>query len=682
MRPVLGMALQCLLLLLPSTALPRKGGVGEGVSPAEELKITFPKELGLGEEQREKEDESIYEGPDPNFMASKSKATAATHLILKRDSPGDDSNGAKCQQLIPEEVEAFPDLGSDSSFHAWPMDGLEGPVCTVKMDRRNSLGQSQLEVVGVLTSYESDFLQVVRHSSWDEGHLETFGICPTGGGHAALLSLKHIQAHLADPGENRFLVLHLEEVKWDAETKLRFKLPFQEDVGRSLGKLQVALLVFYPGSRERKGSKGREKLLASGDGLHPKQAFCLFRDTRYLLLGASVTSAVRAHRQLSFDISLAIRRHGDGGSLLPPAEARQLLFGTDEKRFTRMTPALLLLAKLRCEDALSPSSFLPVGGVVETAPYPQPSSLAPDGRVEEPASDAATSQANASSPAPASRDQFLGSLTRFISRVLSPSEEPPAASGLHHWLDFKTMETLPHQLLNLSEGAALERLVQSEEPLVLLFPQDSQALLEQQFGHWRLEGSLLQLLLEKLQNIIQELREIPAFQANAGLFQQLLAFCYYPLGFPLGPGSHDPAELPQGPRKLRTLLLLKALQTVRAHWQEKRKVSRQNRSAGPRAYCRLQELTVDLRYEKVIVPERYMAKNCEGPCQLPLSTRISDYFAHTVLLMEMQERGTPLRRSPCCVPVKYSDREFISISEAGMQVRTFPNMVAEECGCR
>uniref|UniRef100_A0A8C3T2M3 Muellerian-inhibiting factor n=1 Tax=Chelydra serpentina TaxID=8475 RepID=A0A8C3T2M3_CHESE len=679
MRPVLGVALQCLLLLLPSTALPRKGGVGGGLSPAEELEITFSKELGLGEERREKEDERRYEGAEPNLMALMSKATAATHLLLKSDKPGDDAKGAKCPPLLPEAA-VFPVLGSDSSLPPWPMGGLEGPVCTVKMGRRYGLGQSHLEVVGVLTSYESDFLKVVRRSSWDQGQLETFGICPAGETHSALLSLKYIRAHLADPGENRFLVLHLEEVKWDAETKLRFKLAFQEDVGRSLGELQSALLVFYPGSRERKGSKAREMLLAAGEGLHQKQTLCLSRDTRYLLLGASVMSAIRSHRQLSFDVSLAIRRPGDRGSLLPPLEAQQLLFGSDEKCFTRMTPALLLLVKPRCEeDAPSPSSFLSAGGVLETVPYPQPS-WPPGGEAEEPASNAAAGQADASSPAPGSHDQFLGSLTRFVSRVLSPSGEPPAASGLHHWLDFKTMETLPHQLLNLSEEAALERLVQSDEPLVLLFPRNSQALLEQQFGHWRLEGSLLQLLLEKLQAVIQALREIPAFQANADLFQRLLAFCYYPLGS----GSSEPLELPRGHRKLRTLLLLKALQTVRAHWQEKRKVSRQNRSAGPQANCRLQELMVDLYNEKfVVLPERYIANNCEGSCRLPLSARISDYSSHTVVLLGMQERGAPLRRNPCCVPVKYSNKEIIRMTTEGdMKVMTYPNMVAEECGCR
>lgn len=82
------------------------------------------------------------------------------------------------------------------------------------------------------------------------------------------------------------------------------------------------------------------------------------------------------------------------------------------------------------------------------------------------------------------------------------------------------------------------------------------------------------------------------------------------------------------------------------------------------------------------MPTVYAANNCEGPCRLPLSTRVPSYFSHTVLLLGMQERGSPLRRAPCCVPVRYSDQLIISLSSDGLEIRKFPNMVAEECGCR
>ncbi|XP_019412598.1 PREDICTED: muellerian-inhibiting factor [Crocodylus porosus] len=677
MGPVLRGVLQCLLLLFSSTALPRIGSFGEGLSPAE-LQSTVSRELGLGEE----ENMSSHAGAG-NFLASKGRATVATHLLLKAGDPRGDSKVGKHNQLVTGDQGVFSYLQHNASLHPWLLGGLEGPVCRLKMDRKDGLGQSHLEVMGVLTSYESDFIKLVRRASWEEAPLETFGLCSAGDTSAALLSLKRISADLSEPGESQFLVLHLEEVTWGTETQLRFKLPFQEDMGWSLGQLQFAVLVFYAGRRERGGIKAREMLWAEGKGLDQKQTLCLSRDTRYLVLGALVTSVTHMHSQLGFEVSLVVKHPGDGGSPLPPAEVQQLLFGSDEKCFTRMTPVVLLLAKPRREeDGLHPSRFLSVAGVVETVPYPQPSS-APAGRAEEPPPDSAAGQASTSTLAPGGTDQFLGSLTRFVSRILGSSGEPLPASRVHHWLDVETAETLPHQQLNLSEEATLEQLVRSEEPLLLLFPHNSQALLEQHFRHWRLEGRVLQLLLDKLQAVIQDLREIPAFQANAGLFQHLLAFCYYPPG----PGSSGSLVTPlpeerRGPRQLHTLLLLKALQTVRAHWVERRQVLWQNRSARHQASCRLRELTVDIsHYKFVAVPDVYVANNCEGPCRLPLSTR-ADYYPHTVLLLDMQERGVPLQRGPCCVPVQYSDQTIITLSEEGPQVKMFHNMVAKACGCR
>ncbi|NXS40252.1 MIS factor, partial [Balaeniceps rex] len=669
MKAALRVLLPCLMLSLPSAALPRKGSTGEKISPINRLELSLPEELGLEGEERKRENASLWERVRPS-SAARSRMTAAARLFSKPDP------GAKCLQGMAEDG----GIGwSGSSLHPWPLGGLEGPVCRVKMDQ-DGLTQSHLEVVGVLTHYESSFIKLLRQrTSWDESYLETFGLCPAGEAGAALHPLKHIHAHVVEPGQDRFLVLHLEEVKWEAQAKLWFKLGFQAEVGRSLGELRFALLLFYLGSREGPGDGRPEELLATGTGLAREQSLCLARDTQYLVLGAAVASVTRSSEQLSFQASLAIRRRGEGGAPLPPTETQQLLFGSDEKCFTRMTPVLLLLAKsLQDEEvALAPSSYLSASRVVDVAPYPQLSP--PRTGTEELPSPTAASQANTSSPAPGSSSQFLGILTQFIRQVLSPSSEPPTQPSSHHWLDFQVMETLPHQLLNLSEEAALERLVQSEEPSVLLFPQDSGAVLEQHLGGWQPEGTVLQLLMGKLQAVIQELKDIPAFQANTGLFQHLLSFCYYPPG----PGESQAGKQPPGSGKLHALLLLKALQTVRARWQERRKVLRQNRSARHQAHCRLQELTIDLHDRKFIVmPTVYAANNCEGPCKLPLSTRVPSYYSHTVLLLGMQERGSPLQRAPCCVPVRYSDQLIISLSTEGLEVRKFPNMVAEECGCR
>ncbi|NXI97001.1 MIS factor, partial [Psophia crepitans] len=665
MKAALRVLLPCLVLALPSAALPRKGGAGERISPMNRLELSGPGELGPEAEERKRENASSQERARPSVVAG-ARMAAAAGLVSKPDP------GARCLQGMAEDGA----IGwSSSSPHPWPLGGLEGPVCRVRMDQ-DGLTRRHLEVVGVLTRYESNFIKLLRQqTSWDDSYLETFGLCPTEAVGAALHPLKHIHAHVLEPGQDRFLVLHLEEVRWEARARLRFRLVFQAAVGRSLGKLRFAALLFYPGSHAGR----RQELLATGTGLPREQSLCLTRDTQYLVLGAAVASVSRTSEQLSFEASLAIRHRGEGGAPLPPTETQQLLFGSDDKCFTRMTPVLLLLAKSQQEDevALVPSSYLSADRVVDVAPYPQLSP--PQAGTEELPSPTASSRANASSVAPGSSSQFLGILTQFIRQVLSPSSELPTQPSSHHWLDFQVMETLPHQLLNLSEEAALERLVQSEEPSVLLFPQDSGAVLEQHLGDWQPEGTVLQLLMGKLQAVIQELRDIPAFQANMGLFQHLLSFCYY---LPV-PGEGQASQQPPGSGKLHTLLLLKALQTVRVRWQERRKVLRQNRSARHQAHCRLQELTIDLHDRKFIVmPTVYAANNCEGPCKLPLSTRVPSYYSHTVLLLGMQERGSPLQRPPCCVPVRYSDQLIISLSTEGLEVRKFPNMVAEECGCR
>ncbi|NWZ00588.1 MIS factor, partial [Loxia curvirostra] len=652
----LGGLLLCLVLLLPSAALPRK----EGRDSLVELSL-------LEAEGREVGNGSSQETP-------RSRRAAATLLFSKPEA------GAKCPQGVAEEGPGW----SRSSPQPWPLGGLEGPVCRVRMEQDGATPR-QLEVVGVLSHYESSFIKLLRRRrSWDGNFPGTFGLCRPREAGAAPHPLRRIHEHVLEPGLERFLVLHLEEVQWEAQVKLRFQLVFQAEVGRAVGELQAAVMLFYLGRREGRGSGHPQELLATGPGLPRDQRLCLSRDTQYLALAAAAASVTRSAERLRFSASLAIHGGAGGGAPLPRTEVQQLLFGSDDKCFTRMTPVLLLLAKSRQqeeeeeeEEALAPSSYLSAEGVVDTAPYPQLSP--PPAGTEELPIPTAPGQANTSSPAPGGSAQFLATLTRFIRQLLNSSSEPPPQPSAHHWLDFEMMETLPHQLLNLSEEAALERLVQSEEPSVLLLPQDSGAVLEQHLGDWQPEGTVLQLLMGKLQVVIQELRDIPAFQANAALFQHLLTFCYYPAE----PGQAEAAERGPGSRKLRTLLLLKALQSVRARWQERRKVQRQNRSARQQAHCRLQELTIDLRDRHfIIMPTMYAANNCEGPCRLPLSARIPSYFSHTVLLLGMQDRGSPLRRAPCCVPVRYSDQLIISLSSDGLEIRKFPNMVAEECGCR
>ncbi|XP_054835639.1 LOW QUALITY PROTEIN: muellerian-inhibiting factor [Eublepharis macularius] len=579
------------------------------------------------------------------------------------------------------------------NIQAWPNGGPEEPVCRVKLDRAGNRAPNHLEVVGLLTSHESSFLKALSRSTWSDGDLEEFGMCPPDIPHSLLSSLQHIGGYLADPGDSRFLLLHLEEVQWKDETKLRFQLTFPEEVEPSIGPLQHALLVFYHGRKEGASTSPRKKYLVGGEGLHQKQIICLSGITRYLVLKGSLMSGRSIPGQLSFQVSLAIRHHSNRDVALSPQEAQDLLFGFDEKCFTRMTPSVLLVANQRPDDvtaAAVPSSFLAAKGVVDTAPYLEPSSLPASGIAKAPPANTTTSHRNISAPAPMSTGQFLEALSQFVNQVLRPFGKPPPTSRARLQLDFDTVEALPHWPLNLSEKVALEWLVQSEDHLVVLFPEDSQALMEQELGQQYLEGKLLRQMLEKLSSVIQELKDIPSFQANIGLFHNLLAFCYYPSGSMPGLAGGDSRATDQQEetsslRKLHSLLLLKALQAVRGHWRESKKAPRANRSTQQQEnYCRLRELRIDLvSMGYIIFPEWYHANNCVGPCRSPLSTRIPDYYSHTLFLLRMHEQGFPLQRAPCCVPVKYSQSVILTFTnDQGLKVKRYPDMVAEACGCR
>lgn len=180
MKAVLGVLLPYLVLLLHSAALPRKGTHGAeavlGQSLSEET------ELGAKREN-----------------VSRARPGSAVRLKMTVAS-----------RLLPEPA-ASCTQADGSSLQPWPLGGLEGPVCRLKMDN-SEVPPSHLEVVGVLTRYESTFIKVLR-ASWKHRNPETFGLCPGGGAQTVLRPLQQLQEHLAGPGTGlqRFLVLHLEE---------------------------------------------------------------------------------------------------------------------------------------------------------------------------------------------------------------------------------------------------------------------------------------------------------------------------------------------------------------------------------------------------------------------------------------------------------------------------------------
>uniref|UniRef100_A0A8C0W8X1 Muellerian-inhibiting factor n=1 Tax=Castor canadensis TaxID=51338 RepID=A0A8C0W8X1_CASCN len=541
--------------------------------------------------------------------------------------------GAVLGTKTPEESAAGP---GDLIFHedwAWPPRRPHNPLCLVMLNRASNKSRVPVQVVVSLTSYEHAFLEAVWEAHWGPSDLATFGVCSPSDSQATLSALRRLGAWLGEPGGQRLMILHLAEVTWEPT----FSLRFQEPPRGGASPEDQALLVLYP-------EPGPE-VTVTGTGLQGAQTVCPTRDTRYLTL--TVEHPAGAWRGPG--LALTLRPRG-GDAPLSTAQLQALLFGSDARCFTRMTPALFLLSG---HAPLSAHSQLDI------MPFPLP-------RLSMEPKELLTSS-----------DPFLETLT-LLARALR--DTAAHASPPRLVLDSDALASFPQQgLVNLSDPTALERLLDQEEPLLLLLPpaaataRDSEQLQSNASGRW--SSSLARRVAIELQAAAAELRILPGLpSAVPPLLARLLALC------PGDPGS------PRDP--LRALLLLKALQALRTEWrgQYQRGSGRAQRSARATAAdrpCALRELSVDLRAERsVLIPETYQANNCQGTCDWPQSDRNPHYGNHVVLLLKMQARGAALARPPCCVPTAYAGKLLISLSEERISAHHVPNMVATECGCR
>ncbi|KAM6216683.1 muellerian-inhibiting factor [Rhynchocyon petersi] len=501
-----------------------------------------------------------------------------------------------------------------------------------------SLGRGSLWVVGALGISEQAFLETVHHTHWGPHDLTTFGLCTSGGGQdTAVGPLQQLHSWLREPRDKHLVVLHLEEVTWEPTASLRF----QEPPPGGAGPLDLALLVLYPGVGPATTVSGAGRT----------QKLCLSQDTRYLVLAVDRPEAAWQGSGLT----LTLRPRGNG-TPLSTAQLQELLFGSDSRCFTRRTPVLLLLS-----TQLQPT-LLPAHGRLDTVPLP---SFRPSSQPEE----------------RHSTDPFLETLTRLVRALRGPRgrASPPGLS-----LDPGALATVPQGLVNLSDPAALENLLDGEEPLLLLRPPPAgeagdSAPTPGPSGEAPWAASLTRRVASELQAAAAELRSLPGLpRAAKPLLARLLALC------PGDNGEDRPT------RPLRALLLLKALQGLRAEWRWRERRERLQRSSGAAPAdngddgpCALRELVVDLRAERsVLIPETYQANNCQGACGWPQSDLNPHYSNHVVLLLKMQVRGTALARPPCCVPTAYAGKVLISLSEERISARHVPNMVATECGCR
>lgn len=130
----------------------------------------------------------------------------------------------------------------------------------------------------------------------------------------------------------------------------------------------------------------------------------------------------------------------------------------------------------------------------------------------------------------------------------------------------------------------------------------------------------------------------------------------------------------------RSVLLLKALQTVLSTWEVERaqRAARADEdSPSTPSQCRLQSLTVSLR-KFFLEPSQANINNCEGVCGFPLNNANN----HAVLLNSHIQSGHPVNRSLCCVPVDYDDLCVIELESEGTNISFKTNVVATKCECR
>ncbi|CAK6445677.1 unnamed protein product [Pipistrellus nathusii] len=510
-------------------------------------------------------------------------------------------------------------------------------LCLVTLAGGSNGSSAPLRVTGALRGYEQAFLEAVHRAHWGPRDLAAFGVCTPSHEHAALPLLRWLRVWLGEPRGQQLAVLHLEEVTWEPTPSLRF----QEPPSGEISPPEMALLVLYPGP-------GPE-VTVTGAGLLGTQSLCLSRDTGYLAL--AVDRPAGAWQGVGLALTL---RHRENGTALSTAQLQALLFGADPRCFTRRTPVLLLLPRPGL-------TAMPARGQLDTVPFPSPS---PNPEPEDPLPGAGT-------------DPFLETLTRLVRALRGPHARasPPRLA-----LDPAALAGFPQGLVNLSDPVALERLLDGgEEPLLLLLPPAAAAAGDPtpppgpESSPWA--ADLARRVAAELQAAAAELRGLPGLPPAAPpLLARLLALCPGDSGGPGGP--------------LRALLLLKALQSLRAEWRGRAwgGPARAQRSAGAGAAdepCALRELSVDLRAERsVLIPETYQANNCQGSCGWPQSDRNPRYGNHVVLLLKMQARGAALARPPCCVPTAYAGKLLITLSEERISAHHVPNMVATECGCR
>uniref|UniRef100_UPI00398EC91D muellerian-inhibiting factor n=1 Tax=Pristiophorus japonicus TaxID=55135 RepID=UPI00398EC91D len=673
------------LFILLICALPVEQNIRKEYENVEESAISQPNDFpdrnsAEARENCSADSESVHDG----------KLLSAQGTGAKLLQPSNEGDKIAMSMSFPKEAQGEPPIANrsqelDTISNQKNPRAFKEPICRLQGDEQS---MNYLEVIGAITGYERSFIEnVILYS---DSHMAKFGICSgSKKKHNALLFLRNLALHIkAGAKMVKLMVLHLSEVNWKAyNLQLQFKMAYERDLHQLMEDSEMFLLVFYLGQSHSYFFENEGRFRFNELQLEEHQTVCFNEETKYVILSIQGIPGKCADGQLCIDASLKIRRLSNGAPM-EKEELQQLLFGFDEKRFTRMTPVLFFLIKELKNKLMQPSC-----STVQD-PQPPPPMYEEDSkavkRAESDYLETLDTPFHTPSSGHGSPREFLRHLSRFLNMVLDYSTDQNSRSVLH--LDKETIESLPHQSLNISNAYVLELLVQSDEPLVFLLPENAENFLEQitedeDIGE--MEEKMQQLFLTKLQNTIRRVLEIPILQKEKVLKNliHLLNECNYPFPLPEFPQVSVSPQDSQRKRNRRqktyyTFLLLKTLQTVKTFWDKRQKLFRQNRSATNRSICKLEELSIDferLSYDWILVPKLYNIHNCVGSCRIPLMGNVSN---HVVLLIKMQEQGLPTKREPCCVPVEYSELLLAVVNDHSSMITVYKNMVAEECKCR
>ncbi|XP_066458143.1 muellerian-inhibiting factor [Eleutherodactylus coqui] len=518
-------------------------------------------------------------------------------------------------------------------------------------------GWGNLESHGFLREYETGFLDKMKQKPLED--LALFGMCPEEGKADNKGAIKELARFIAKPEGKQLVVLHLQKVDWEIGSSFQFRGTVRQHITPLLQHLHLLIAVFYPDTHNlTMGSK----VMISGEAVPESQVVCLSSETRYLVVRLNEEVMSVEPEDVRLKTSFQVKKYSDG-SVLSSTESAGHLFGMDKRCFTKIAPVIFML--LSHTVSIRPAHTVSVSrrrGSTKRSPVHNKMIIS-------------------------KKDEFLETLSHF-STLLMPSHTKPS-STIYVSLDpnDESAGVLRPQLLNVTEVEALKWLVDSQEPLVFLFLPGSKHLLANRIQE-TLNGTLLERITEKTQEVLEDMEDVFSTGDHVQILQKLIYSCHS--HFNVSYFSIDEEQPPQlgnnQHRKLYSLMLLKTLQTIRAYWQDRKKLSRQNRGANLKPHCRLQELTINLKpypeYKDVYFPEEININNCVGPCRFPQTTQ-SDYQAHVILLIQLQEtRQSGLDRPPCCVPIQYQEQWLMVAHDQGIRLHLYPNMVAKECGCR